>query len=315
MEIATSTSVPQTLKILLMKSNFEELSLHDLKGLSEGWQAMILFKVIERRQWKVDDSWRVILFWKTSCKNQASFSKPGATLRIPGIGIRRFYNHWKSWKVKDRAATTESHKKPLMTSLVWSTEAGGSQEFVGRVLQISSSKGHLLKLPQGNHGFCSSTFLISRVLLNGKLREADLGLCESWAIKSWVLKNWCFQILVLENTLESPLNCKEIQPVHPKGNQSWTFTGRTDTDAETPILWPPDVQNWLLGKDPDAGKEWRRERDDRGQDGWMASPTQWTWVWVSSGSWWWTGKPGVMQTMRSQRGGHDWATVLNWFLV
>ena len=259
MKIATSTSVPQTLKILLMKSNFEELSLHDLKGLSEGWQAMILFKVIERRQWKVDDSWRVILFWKTSCKNQASFSKPGATLRIPGIGIRRFYNHWKSWKVKDRAATTESHKKPLLTSLVWSTEAGGSQEFVGRVLQISSSKGHLLKLPQGNHGFCSSTFLISRVLLNGKLREADLGLCESWAIKSWVLKNWCFQILVLENTLESPLNCKEIKPVNPKGNQPRIFFGSADAEAEAPILWLPDEKGQLIGKDSDAGRAWRQK--------------------------------------------------------
>ena len=133
--------------------------------------------------------------------------------------------------------------------------------------------------------------------------------------ESWAPKNWCFWTVVLEKTVASPLDCKEIKPVNPKGSQSWIFIGRTDAEAETPILWPPDAQNWFLGKDPDAGKEWRRERDDRGQDGWMASPTQWTWVWVSSGSWWWTGKPGVMQTMGSQRGGHDWATVLNWFLV
>ena len=77
--------------------------------------------------------------------------------------------------------------------------------------------------------------------------------------ESWALKNWCFWTVVLEKTLESPLDCKETQPVHPKGNQSWLFIGRTDVEAETPILWPPDVKNWLIGKDPEAGKDWRRE--------------------------------------------------------
>ena len=72
-------------------------------------------------------------------------------------------------------------------------------------------------------------------------------------------KNWCFWTVVLEKTLESPLDCKEIQPVHPKGNQSWTFIERTDAEVETPILWPPDVKNWLIWKDPDAGKDWRQE--------------------------------------------------------
>ena len=83
--------------------------------------------------------------------------------------------------------------------------------------------------------------------------------CESWTIKNWALKNWCFWTVVLEKTLESPLDCQEIQPVHPKGNQSWIFIGRTDVEAETPILWPPDVKSWLLGKDPDAGKDWRQK--------------------------------------------------------
>ena len=78
--------------------------------------------------------------------------------------------------------------------------------------------------------------------------------------ESWVPRNWCFWIVVLENTLESPLDSKEIQPVHPKGNQSWIFIGRTDADAEIPVLWPPDAKNWLLGKDPDAGKDWRWEK-------------------------------------------------------
>ena len=104
--------------------------------------------------------------------------------------------------------------------------------------------------------------------------------------ESWALRNWCFWTVVLEKTPESPLDCKEIKPVHPKGNQSWIFIGRTDAEAETPILWPPDAKNWLIWKDPDAGKRLKAgEGDDRGWDGWMASLTQCTWVWINSGSW------------------------------
>ena len=84
--------------------------------------------------------------------------------------------------------------------------------------------------------------------------------------ESWAPKNWCFWTVVLEKTLESPLDCKEIQQVHPKGNQSWIFTGRTDTEAETPILWPLDGKNWLVGKDPDAGKDWRWEEKEMTED-------------------------------------------------
>ena len=129
---------------------------------------------------------------------------------------------------------------------------------------------------------------------------------------SWVPKNWCFWTVVLE-TLESPLDCKEIQPVHPKGNHSWIFIERTDAEAETPILWLLEVKNWLVGKSPWC---WERlkaggEGDDRIWDDWVASPTQWLWVWVNSGSWWWTGRPGVMQSMGSKGLGHDWATELN----
>ena len=129
--------------------------------------------------------------------------------------------------------------------------------------------------------------------------------------ESWVPKNWCFWTVVLEKTLETPLDCKEIQAVNPKGNQSWIFIGRTD--AEAPILWPLDVKNRLNGKDPDDGKDWRQEEKGttRGWDDWMPSLTQSTWVWVSSGSCWWTGKPGVLQSMGLQRVGHDWATELN----
>ena len=109
--------------------------------------------------------------------------------------------------------------------------------------------------------------------------------------ESWAPKNWCFWTVALEKTLESPLDCKEIKPVHPKGNESWIFIGRTDVEAETPILWPVSKKLTYL-KRPWC---WERlkvggEGDDREWDGLMASPTQWTWVWVNSGSWWWTGR-------------------------
>ena len=84
--------------------------------------------------------------------------------------------------------------------------------------------------------------------------------------ENWAPKNWCFWNVVLEKTLESPLDCKEIQPVHPKGNQSWIFIGKIDAEAEAPILWPPHGKNWLVGKDPDAGKDWRREEKGMTED-------------------------------------------------
>ena len=84
--------------------------------------------------------------------------------------------------------------------------------------------------------------------------------------ESWVQKNWCFWTVVLEKTLESPLDCKEIQSVHPKGDQSWVFIGRTDTKAETPILWPPDAKSWLIWKDPDAGRDWEQEEKGMTED-------------------------------------------------
>ena len=133
--------------------------------------------------------------------------------------------------------------------------------------------------------------------------------------KSWAPKYWCFWTVVLEKILESPLDCKEIKPVNLKENQSWIFIGRTDAKAETNILatWYEELTHW---KRPWCCERLKAEGegDDRGWDGWMASPTWWTWVWASSGSWWWTGKPGVQRSMGSQRVGHDWATGLNWML-
>ena len=117
---------------------------------------------------------------------------------------------------------------------------------------------------------------------------------------------WCGVMTLICTPLR---DCREIQPVNLKGNKSWIFIGRADSEAEMPILWPPDAKNWLTGKD----QCWERlkvggEGDDRGWDGWMASPTWWTWVWVSSGSWRWTGKPGMLQFMGSQ----SWTWLSDW---
>ena len=119
--------------------------------------------------------------------------------------------------------------------------------------------------------------------------------------------------MVLEKTLESPLDGKEIKLVNPKGNQSWIFIGRTDAEAETQILWPPDSKNWLIWKGPDAGKDWRREKKGMTEDemvGWHYQLNGREWV--NSGSCWWTGRPGVLRFMGSQRVGYDWVTELNW---
>ena len=124
--------------------------------------------------------------------------------------------------------------------------------------------------------------------------------------EGWVLKNWYFWIVMLEKTLETPLESKEIKPVNSEGNQPWIFTGRTDAEAESPILWPPDTElaHW---KRPWCWERLRAggEGGNRRWDGWMASLTQWTWVWTNSGRWWRTRKPGVLQSVGLQRVGHS----------
>ena len=113
-------------------------------------------------------------------------------------------------------------------------------------------------------------------------------------------KNWCFQITVLEKTLESPLDGK-IKPINSKGNQPWIFTGRTDDEAEAPILWPPDGKSQLIGEDPDAGKDWKAKGEEAGGgwDGSIASLTQWTWIWAKS--WDRAEEPGMLSSMGLQR--------------
>ena len=135
-----------------------------------------------------------------------------------------------------------------------------------------------------------------------------------WELKykeGWAPTNWCFWTVLLEETVESPLDSKEIQPLHPKGNQSWIFTERTDAEAETPILWPPDEKNRLIWKDPDSGKDWRWEEKGMIEDEnvawhhWLDGH-----VCSSSLNWRWIGKPCVLQSRGSQRVGHNGATEL-----
>ena len=128
-----------------------------------------------------------------------------------------------------------------------------------------------------NKGPCSQNCGISSHHV--QMRELD-------PKEGWAPKNWYFRSMVLEKTLESPLDCRDIKPVYLKGNKSWIFIGKTDSEVETPILWPSDVKkSWLIRK-PWCWERLKagREGDNRGWDGWMASPTQWTWIWASSGS-------------------------------
>ena len=135
--------------------------------------------------------------------------------------------------------------------------------------------------------------------------------------ENWAPKNWCFWTVVLGKTLESPLDCKEIQPVHSEGDQPWDFFGRNDAKAEIPILWPLHVKSWLIGKDPDVGRDWGQEEKGTIEDemaGWHH--------WLNGHEFEWTpgvgdgqGGPGMLRFMGSQRVGHNWVTELNWRII
>ena len=158
-------------------------------------------------------------------------------------------NHWKQWQI-----------------LIWGTP---------KSLQMVTAAKKLRCLFLGRKAMTNldSTLKSRHYFSNKDPSSQNFGSSSGhvwmWEVdykESWVPKNWCFWIVVLEKTLESPLDCKEIQPAHPKGNQSWVFTGSSDVDAETPKLWPPDVKNWFIWKDHDAGKDWRQEEKDMTED-------------------------------------------------
>ena len=135
--------------------------------------------------------------------------------------------------------------------------------------------------------------------------------CESWTIKKaehwWInaFELWCWKRLLRVPWTARRSNQSILKEISPE------CSGRTDGEIEAPILWPPDVKSWLIRKDSDTGKDWGKEKGEtEDENGWIASLTQWTWVWASSGSWWWTGKPGMVQSMGSQRVRHNWATEL-----
>ena len=160
---------------------------------------------------------------------------------------------WKQWEILfGRGGGLQNHCRWWLQPWNWKTLASWRKSYIQPRQHIKKQRHYFAnKGPSSqSYGFSSS---------HVQMWELDYK-------ESWVPKNWCFWTVVLKKTLESPLDCKEIQPVHPKGNQSWIFIGRTDAEAETPILWPPDAKNWLIWKDPDAGKDWRREEKGMTED-------------------------------------------------
>ena len=139
--------------------------------------------------------------------------------------------------------------------------------------------------------------------------------CESWTIKKAEHQRIdAFELWYWRRLLRVPWTVRRSnQSILEEISPEYSLEGLM-LELKLLILWPSDVKNWLIGKEPDAGKDWRPggKEADRGWNGWMASPTQWTWVWVTSGSWWWAEKPGMLQSMGLQRVGHDWVTELMW---
>ena len=155
-------------------------------------------------------------------------------------------NKWGNSENSDRLYLRASKSLQMMTAAMKLKDACSLEESYDQARQHIKKQRHYF----ANKGLSSQSYGFS------------CGHVWMWELdykENWTPKNWCFWTVVLEKTLESPLDCKEIQPVHPKGNQYWLFIGRTDAEAETPILWPPDAKNWLIWKDPDAGTDWRWE--------------------------------------------------------
>ena len=167
-------------------------------------------------------------------------------LRGPVYFLSRLQIDGKQWKQWETLFSWAPKSLQMVTAAMilkelapWKKSYDQPRQHTKKLRQLFANKGPSSQI----YGFLSSHVW---------MWELDYKEC-------WETKNWCFWTVVFEKTLESPLDCKEIQPVYPKGNQSWIFIGRTDAEAETPILWPPDTKNWLIWKDPDTGKDWRQE--------------------------------------------------------
>ena len=208
------------------------------------------------------------------------------------------FMHWRrKWQPTPVFLPGESHKGGAWWAAIYGVTQSRTQ-----LKRLSSSRQHIKRQ---RHYFANKIHLdkamVFPVVMYG---------CESWTIKLST-ELMLLNCSVREDSWEF-LGQQGDPTIHPKGNQSWIFIGRTNVEAETPILLPSDSKNWLIGKD----WCWERlkaggEGDDRGWDDWIASLTQRTRVWVNSGSWWWTGRPGILQSMGSQRVGHNWVTELN----
>ena len=189
------------------------------------------------------------VFWKASLKLSIQKTKIMASSPIT------------SWKIDAEIVETVTDFIFLGSKITW--DADCSHEIKRHLLlgrKAMTNLGSILKTR--NITFLTKVFLVKTMVFPVVMYG-----CESWTIKeSWAWKNRCFWTVVLEKTLEHPLDCKEIQPVHPKGNHPWIFIGRTDAEAETSILWPPDAKNWLIGKDPEAGKDWGQEEKGTTED-------------------------------------------------
>jgi len=180
-------------------------------------------------------------------------------------GILGYKNEWNNAiiiLILSEVSQKEKDKCHIISLNMWNLKYEPNGMYLQKQKQIQRHREQIV-VPRGKEGAgrTDSVFGISRckLLYIGWIRELDYK-------ESWVPKNWCFWTVVLEKTLESPLDCKEIQPVHLKGDQSWVFIGRTDVEAETPILWPPDAKSWLIWKDPDAGKDWGQEEKGSTED-------------------------------------------------
>ena len=241
--------------------------------------------------------------------------------RLQSMGSRRIghswatslslftFMHWRrKWQPTPVFLPRESQGwGSLMGCCPWGRKSWTRLKRLSSSSSSSSSRQHIQKQRHyfANKGLSSQSYGFS---------SSHVWMWELDYKESWVPKNWCFWTMVLKKTLERPLDCKEFQPVHPKGDQSWVFIGRTDLKLKLQyfghLMWRADSlkRPWCWERLKAGG-----EGDDRGWDGWMASLTQWTWVWVNSRSWQWIGRPGVLQSMgitKSQTRLSDWTELM-----